>query len=67
MNVVLDTNVIVSGLLNPYGSCGEIVRMIAIDELNLYFDARILSEYKDVLKRKNLILMKNKLMLLLKL
>ncbi len=52
MKVVLDTNVLVSGLLNPYGPCGEIVRMLAIEELIIYIDARILSEYREVLNRK---------------
>ena len=51
MNVVVDTNVIVSGLLSPFSPCGEIVRMISSGDLKLYFDARIISEYADVLKR----------------
>lgn len=51
MNVVVDTNVLVSGLLSPFGPPGEIVRMIASVSLSLCFDARILSEYSDVLIR----------------
>lgn len=51
MNIVLDTNVLVSGLLSPFGSCGEIVRMISSAELVLSFDARILTEYREVLAR----------------
>lgn len=51
MNVVLDTNVLVAGLLSPFGSCGEIVRMVSSGELRLSFDARILTEYEEVLKR----------------
>ena len=51
MNIVLDTNVLVAGLLSPFGPCGEIVRMVSSGEPALCFDARILSEYNDVLKR----------------
>lgn len=51
MNIVLDTNVLVSGLLSPFGVCGEIVRMVLSGELRLSFDARILTEYEEVLKR----------------
>jgi putative PIN family toxin of toxin-antitoxin system len=51
MNIVLDTNVLVSGLLSPFGSPGEIVRMVSSGKLILSFDARILSEYIEVLLR----------------
>ncbi len=51
MKVVLDTNVLVSGLLNPYGPPGQIVRLAAAGELQLCFDARILAEYREVLRR----------------
>jgi putative PIN family toxin of toxin-antitoxin system len=51
MNIVLDTNVLVAGLLSPYGACGEVVRMVSSGELTLSFDARILSEYNEILRR----------------
>lgn len=51
MNIVLDTNVLVAGLLSPFGPCGEIVRMVSSAELTLALDARILSEYQEVLGR----------------
>lgn len=51
MKVVLDTNVLVAGLLNPFGACGEIVRMVSGGELVLCHDARILDEYREVLLR----------------
>ncbi len=51
MKIVLDTNVLVSGLLNPYGAAGQIVRMVAAGRLVLCFDARILGEYREVLLR----------------
>jgi putative PIN family toxin of toxin-antitoxin system len=51
MKIVLDTNVLVSGLLTPFGSSGEIVRMVSAGILILQYDSRILSEYQDVLYR----------------
>jgi len=51
VKIVLDTNVLVSGLLTPFGPSGEILRMIFSGELTLCLDARILAEYKDVLHR----------------
>ena len=51
MKIVLDTNVLVAGLLSPFGACGEIVRMVSSGELILSIDARILSEYAEVLHR----------------
>ncbi|MGD9070912.1 MAG: putative toxin-antitoxin system toxin component, PIN family, partial [Desulfobacterales bacterium] len=51
MKIVLDTNVLVSGLLAPFGPSGKIVRMVSAGELILYIDARILSEYQEVLHR----------------
>lgn len=51
MKIVLDTNVLVSGLLTPFGSSGEIARMVFSGELTLYVDARIIAEYRDVLLR----------------
>lgn len=51
MRVVLDTNVLVAGLLSPYGPPGEIVRLVSSGEVTLCFDARILAEYSEVLAR----------------
>lgn len=51
MKIVLDTNVLVAGLLSPFGACGDIVRMISSGNLTLCVDARILSEYHEVLRR----------------
>lgn len=51
MKIVLDTNVLVAGLLSPFGPCAEIVRMLSSGDLTLYFDSRILSEYNEVLRR----------------
>lgn len=35
MKVVLDTNVVVSGLLFPFGTPGEIIRMVDSGDLEL--------------------------------
>lgn len=51
MNVVVDTNVLVAGLLSPFGPPGEIMRMVASGAIRLCFDARILTEYAEVLAR----------------
>jgi putative PIN family toxin of toxin-antitoxin system len=51
MKIVLDTNVLVSGLLNPHGPPGRIVQLVAAGQLRLCFDARILSEYHEVILR----------------
>ena len=49
MKIVLDTNVVVSGLLTPFGTSGEIVRMVSAGKLILQYDSRILLEYQEVL------------------
>jgi putative PIN family toxin of toxin-antitoxin system len=51
MKIVLDTNVLVSGLLTPYGSSGEIVRLVSAGVLIVQYDARVILEYQDVLYR----------------
>ena len=51
MRIVLDTNVLVAGLLSPFNAPGEIVRMTSAGILQLCYDARILSEYTGVLRR----------------
>lgn len=51
MRVVLDTNVVVSGFLNPYGAPGSLVGFAASGDLILCYDARILAEYREVLLR----------------
>ena len=65
MNIVLDTNVLVAGLLTPFGTCGEIVRMVSSGELKLSFDARIFSEYEEVLNRPKFKFEKDKVATLL--
>jgi len=52
MRIVLDTNVLVSGLLQPLGPSGQIVRLVSSGELALCHDPRILVEYREVLFRE---------------
>jgi putative PIN family toxin of toxin-antitoxin system len=54
VTVVLDTNVLVSGLINPRGHPGRIVDLLRAGELRLALDDRILAEYADVLHRPRL-------------
>ena len=65
MNIVLDTNVLVAGLLSPFGPCGKIVRMVSSGELTLSFDARVLMEYEEVLARPKFKFEKDKVAALL--
>jgi uncharacterized protein len=51
MKIVLDTNVLVSGLLNPEGLPAKIINMLVNERLTIFYDNRILQEYKDVLGR----------------
>lgn len=54
MRIVLDTNVLVSGLHNPHGTPGRIVDLVMGSWIQLLWDDRILSEYLDVLVRPEL-------------
>jgi putative PIN family toxin of toxin-antitoxin system len=51
MSFVLDTNVVVSGILKPYSKAAAILRLVADGAIQLAYDLRILSEYRDVLRR----------------
>lgn len=51
MRVVIDTNVLVAGLLSPFGRPGEVIRMTTAGSLSLLYDARIMAEHTQVLKR----------------
>ena len=49
--IVVDTNVLVSGMINAYGPPGRIVDLIREGILELVVDDRILAEYSEVLNR----------------
>jgi len=49
--IVLDTNVLVSGLLRPHSKPATILRLVATGALRVAYDERILAEYREVLAR----------------
>ena len=51
MKIVLDTNVLVSGLLSSQGAPAAVLRSVLAGSASLCFDERILSEYRGVLMR----------------
>ena len=51
MRVVLDTNVLVSGVLSPHGPPGRLLDLTLAGDLVLVVDDRVLSEYAEVLRR----------------
>ena len=51
MIIVLDTNVLVSGLLRPHSKPATILRLVATGALRVAYDERILAEYREVLAR----------------
>lgn len=51
MLIVLDTNVLVSGLLKPFSAAGSILRSVAEGRIRVLYDARVLPEYREVLRR----------------
>jgi len=51
MMIVLDTNVIVSGILRPFSKAALILTSVADGTVQVAYDARLLSEYRDVLNR----------------
>lgn len=54
MLVVLDTNVVVSGLLNESGKPGKMIDLVLENRFQVAYDNRILGEYEDVLARPEL-------------
>jgi uncharacterized protein len=51
---VLDTNVVISGILSAHGPPGRLLDLVVADRLALAFDDRILHEYRSVLARPRL-------------
>jgi len=50
--IVADTNIIISGLINPNSSSGTILKLILSGKIKPGIDNRIISEYREVLLRK---------------
>ena len=53
-SVVLDTNVLVSALLSPFGNPAKIYRMFLTETLKMFYSVEILAEYTNVLFRPRL-------------
>lgn len=51
MRIVLDTNVIVSALINPFGIPSSILSLVLEEKVTPCYDSRILFEYIEVLNR----------------
>jgi putative PIN family toxin of toxin-antitoxin system len=51
VKVVLDTNVLVSGLLTPNGAPAKIIDLVLRGELLSCYDDRLIAEYRAVLSR----------------
>ena len=54
MHIVLDTNVLVSGLISARAAPGRIVDLLRAGRITLVLDDRILAEYHEVLSRPHL-------------
>ena len=52
MRIVLDTNVIISGLITMDGMPAQIVNLLLNGRITLVLDGRILREYTEVMNRK---------------
>ena len=51
MRIVLDTNVLLSGMIRSGGAPGKIIDLVRMGTLSTVVDDRILQEYSEVLKR----------------
>jgi putative PIN family toxin of toxin-antitoxin system len=52
MKAVVDTNVIIAGLLNPHGTPAAIVNAIISGKIQLLYDDRMFGEYSSVMRRR---------------
>lgn len=51
IRLVLDTNVVVSGVLTPHGHCAALLSSVLNGTAELVLDARVFDEYREVLAR----------------
>ena len=54
MRLVIDTNVLVSGMLSPFGPPARIISLLSSGQLEPCTDGRLLAEYETVLRRDHL-------------
>ncbi len=55
MRIVIDTNVLVAGLMSRNGASHQILRGIALDVVDFAVSVPLFLEYEDVLKRPSLV------------
>jgi len=60
MRAVLDTNVIVSGLLSPRGNARLVLTMAFARKFDLIVSADVLAEYEEVIRRPKFRLVQGK-------
>jgi putative PIN family toxin of toxin-antitoxin system len=53
MKVVIDTNVLVSALMNVNGNPARILALVLNGKIRIVYDNRVIFEYSDVLSRKD--------------
>ena len=51
MRIVLDTNVLVAGLLSAHAAPARVLQSILAGEVSVCYDSRIVAEYRQVLAR----------------
>lgn len=51
MLVVLDTNILVSGLLSAFGPSARVLDMVLNGDIRAAYDDRLIAEYREVLAR----------------
>ena len=51
LRVVIDTNIVVSGMMSPKGNPAKIIDMVTNKKLRVCYNSAILAEYMDVLSR----------------
>ncbi|MFA5928899.1 MAG: putative toxin-antitoxin system toxin component, PIN family [Candidatus Margulisiibacteriota bacterium] len=65
MKIVINTNVLVSAILSPYGVSAKVLSLVLNKKIKLVLDARISAEYEDVLQRSKFGLEKKKVKIIL--
>ena len=65
MKIVLDTNVLLSALLTPNRKASTILDKILNGAIEIYYNANIIDEYKEVLSRKKFGISKFKISVLI--
>ena len=51
MKIVLDTNVLISAFINPYGKPARVLKLILTGKVDIILDERIIGEYTEVARR----------------